>query len=223
MHLDKQDRWVIISSFVEFCEAARVFDWSDGDKSRRSDTAAIKDAETAARTARRLALFLRKHPHQYGFAVGSASLESRVFLRKTTDEHPVGSVSMFGVAEALHLAKLLQRLDQKLGGKNILAKAGPMLHRTRHGPLHYARPIDNQSKLPDRETCLAIYLVSKLRHFEASGNWPTVGYPVPRKGSARWALIAQWVQNALGTDSDVERKASKVIQNNPGLQIWNYF
>ena len=65
-----------------------------------------------------------------------------------------------------------------------------MLHRTKHGPIRFSKPIDKQSKLPLPETCLPVYLVMKLRQFDLTGSFRLqIGTRVPRKGRSRWDLV----------------------------------
>lgn len=226
-NLAKQERWAIISMMIGFCEAARAYSWNEGKEARAADKKALGKTYTAANSARRLSSILRQHPRQFGFAVSAASLKSEVFLRAKDDEQPIGYVPALHGTDALRLARLLDELEEGLREGKILAKAGPMMHRTRHGPLHFAKPIEDQSKLPDPETCLAVYLVAKLRNFDLTGNWRMgAGSPIPRDGRTRWDLVEQWVQDALADTTrqvkPAEAKAAKLLDRHPDLEIWDY-
>ncbi len=223
----KNERWAIISMLIGFCEAARSYSWNEGNEARAADKKALGKSTTAANSARRLSSILKQYPRQFGFAVSAASLGCEVFLRKEDDTVPIGYVPAVQGIDALRLAELLDGMEEKLRDKFILAKAGPMMHRTRHGPLHFTKPIEDQSKLPDPETCLAVYLVAKLRNYDLTGNWRMgAGSPIPRDGRTRWDLVEQWVQDALADSSrsikPAEAKAAKLLDRHPDLEIWDY-
>ncbi|MCK1378091.1 hypothetical protein IVB33_07570, partial [Bradyrhizobium sp. 24] len=200
--------------------------WSEANKTRAADKEALSKSKTAASSARQLSTILKRHPQQFGFTVSAASLKSEVFLRSRDDVQPIGYVLATNGTDALRLADLLDEMEKALRAGEVLAKAGPMMHRTRHGPLNFAKPIENQSKLPDSETCLAVYLVAKLRHYDLTGNWRMgAGSRIPRDGRSRWNLVEQWVQDALNDASGIksaEAKAAKLLARHPDLEIWDY-
>ncbi len=237
--LPTSDRVEILYMILHHCEAARTFDWTADNENRRDDSAALTDRKAAAASARKLERFCRIYPDQAMVAVMAAQWESGVYLRVGDEARRLAKhiadlggearegddLVGFGAGQSIRLAKLLTALADQLDAGYLLAKAGPMLHRFRHGPLLFAKPIDRRAKLPEPPTCLAIFLSFLLRRHDAIGQMGySAGEPISTEGRPRWPLVSQFVNDALGVSSgqDHRRSASSEISRNPDLQICGY-
>lgn len=212
---------------ISVCEKARKYGWPES-KTRAQDTQALAGTEQAAKHARSLAKYLARHPTQTMTAVMSAILVTGVHLRTKADDVPISEGVALSPSQSLRLSRLLSALADELHNKNLLARAGPMSHRNHLGPLWFDRAIEGRGRntLPDRETCLAIYLSFLFRRLTPQGEiyWQR-GEPIPKNGNPRWPIVAALVRDTMGAridEQDLIEKARKRISKNPGLQIVGY-
>jgi len=215
-------------TIISHCEKAREHDWPE-EKARALDNSAIEGASSAANSARRLATYFRSHPMQSSWAVSSAALASGIHLRKMEDTVPIEKgVPAFGPGQAYRMSEFLGTLAELLEQGEILARAGPMYHRTHHGPLVFAKPIDGRSKgkkVPDESTCLAIFLCFCLRKLSATGNiFFQRGEPMPSDGECHWDLIGQLVDDTFGqgVNGNPVDAAKRYLNRHPDIHIAGY-
>jgi hypothetical protein len=142
----------------------------------------------------------------------------------------------------LRLGGFLNALADELEAGNLLAKAGPMMHRWRHGPLLYPKPIDKTAALPDPPVCLAIMLSFLVRRYTLNGDtyyqqgegyWVGDTYyqqgerywvKAEKQGRPGWPVVQVFVEDAFNIeDSDhVMAAAKQRIKMNPDLQIFRW-
>jgi hypothetical protein len=142
---------------IGICEQARDYTWPEHD-TRERDRQAVADAAQQARYARRLAKYLERHPYPTMIPVMTAILATGVHLRIAADNQPLERGVALSPSQSLRFAQLLNALADELEAGKLLAQAGPMLHRTRVGPLGFPYPIEKNADVPGSETCLALML-----------------------------------------------------------------
>jgi hypothetical protein len=225
----------LIVTLLHNCEMARTYAWPEKAK-RTSDTDARAEVATAVKHARGLARFCRRYPTQTMAAVAAASIKSHVHLRLGDDTergkdeaaHRAAVKRMRSKREpddpvplapsyATRFANLLNGFAGELATTGLLAKAGPMTHRWRHGPLYYPRPIDDVANLPGAPVCLAIVLSFLLRLYSLHGRAGyQAGEPYPTKGRPRWAIVQELVAEAFGNPAaDYVANARQVAKPRP--------
>jgi hypothetical protein len=216
-------RTELIYIIIGACESARTFDWTPEQTSRDADRNAIKEAKSAAKHALKFAEYCRAYPWQMMSAILGAILRTGVHLRTKEDEQPIERGVAFSPSYSIRLADLLTQAAVELNAGNLSAKRGPFVHRTRHGPLNYNKPIENNADLPAPPTALAIYLSFLFRkQFLVGEAYFQPGETIPVNGKPRWKLVEKFVSDSLGVDGDFKDAATKVLGRNRTLEIVGY-
>jgi hypothetical protein len=119
--------------------------------------------------------------------------------------------------DARRLVDLLRALDRELKKKNVVAKSKLTSKTTRFGPLHFPSGVSD----PKDNVVLAIHLAAQIKHYEETGLWGApVGWQIPSKPPARWALIREWV--AAANFNDFGKAAEIFLKRHPDLEVWHY-
>jgi hypothetical protein len=218
-----QERTELLYGILQICETARTFDWTPEQQARDRDRNAISDAKSAEKYARGLASYCQSYPLQSMPALMSAMLKTGVHLRMKGDNEPIERGVALSPSHSIRLANLLRRVAEEIASGNLAAKRGPFTHRTRHGPLDYRKPIEDNADLPEPTTALAIYLAFVFRkHSLENQLFLQPGENTPKGGRPRWRLINEFVCEALEADGDFKDSASKVLRRNPDLGMVGY-
>ncbi len=213
----------LLYGIITNCELARKFDWTPEQRSRQADRNALNEAKNVAKHARKLAQYFHAYPWQLTFALMGGILKSGIHLRIKEDQHSIEVGVALSPSHSIRLAKLLTEVANEVEKGNLAAKRGPFTHRTRHGPLNYTKPIENNADLPKPATALAIYLSFLFRKHSLDGEiFLQPGETIPAGGRPRWKLVRQFVSDALNVDSDFKDAASKVLNRNPKLEMVGY-